>query len=114
MTMTAADIDGVTYAVGSVMLPDAETATSAIQAMKTALVSNMQGVVRREKTGDDAVGKYIEIEALSKSPNPTQRLLIAHFYAHKQYAYQVIVSGPVKKVSPDQVELFMTSFKADG
>lgn len=114
MTMTAAEIDGVTYAVGNAMLPDGDLATRAATAMKLALVANMQGVVRREKSVDDANGRHIELDALGKLQGATQRLLIARFYTYKQNAYQVIVSGPEKKVSADQVEVFMTSFKPEG
>ena len=51
MTMTAAEVDGVTFAVGTAELPDAAQAATALAAMKTAMVRNLAGTVRQERLG---------------------------------------------------------------
>ncbi|MET0855698.1 MAG: hypothetical protein ABWY27_03010, partial [Telluria sp.] len=50
MTMTAADITGTTFAVGSAEAPDAAKAQAALGAMKTALVRNIGATITKEKT----------------------------------------------------------------
>ena len=121
MTMTAAEVDGVTFAVGSVELPDAAKAQLAVKAMKTALISNIHGTVLHEKATDSTSNKggaiqtnsSIDLEAVGTPANGRPRLLVARFVAHNQYAYQVLVTGSQKAVSRDQVDTFMTSFKVE-
>ncbi|MEO8598312.1 MAG: hypothetical protein ABI656_00610, partial [bacterium] len=52
MSMTAAEVDGVTFAVGVIALPDAASAPRALQAMKLALVRNINGSIESEKIND--------------------------------------------------------------
>lgn len=124
MTMTAAEIDGVTFAVGSVVLPDTAQAQAALNAMKTALVKNIGGTILHEKssataqaTGDSTTQTTsIEIEA-SGTPSANSggqpRLLFARFVAKQQRVYQAIVVGKEKAVSREAVDTFLTSFKPD-
>ena len=119
MTMLAAEVDGVTYAVGSIDLPDAAQAKVAIEAMKTAMVKNIRGTVLHEKAADLGAGSagagqgssMIELDALGTPPNGRPRLLLARFVAHHQHAYQVIVTGARKSVAREQADTFLTSFK---
>ena len=50
MTMTAVDVDGTMFAVGSAEAPDAAKAQAALGAMKTALVRNIGATVTKEKS----------------------------------------------------------------
>ena len=45
MTMTAAEVDGVVYAVGTARAPDIANAEAALEAMQTALVANIDGTI---------------------------------------------------------------------
>jgi hypothetical protein len=107
MTMMAAEIDTVTYAVGSVELADEGAAKIAVLAMKTAMVRNINGTVLHEKSA----GSTTDLEASGKSNSGAPRLLIARFVSNNQRAYQIIVTGPAKAIAREQVDTFMTSFK---
>lgn len=114
MTMTAAEVDGVTFAVGSAELPDAAKSQIALNALKTALVKNIGGTLRHEKASDpSATPTTIDIEAVGSAvPGSDQaRLLIARFVAKDRHVYQLVVAGKEKSVSRDAVDTFLTSFK---
>ena len=118
MTMTAVDIDGVTFAVGSAEAPDAAKATAALGAMKTALVRNIGATITKEKSsaaasaanGNSAQGASIDIEATGVQ-NGTPMKLVGHFESRNKRFYQVIVMGKQKALSPEQTDQFMSSFK---
>jgi hypothetical protein len=108
MTMTASDVDGVTFAVGSAVLPDATQAPKALNAMKTALVRNIGGAITQEKSSAaGAVPTVIEIEASGAE----SRLLLARFIAKENRIYQAVVVGKDKAVSREAADMFFTSFK---
>ncbi|MDY7576495.1 hypothetical protein [Actimicrobium sp. CCI2.3] len=107
MTMMAAEIDTVTYAVGSVDLADDNAAKLAVLAMKTAMVRNINGTILREKSA----GSTTDLEASGAPTGGPVRLLIARFISKNQRAYQIIVTGPEKAIAREQVDTFMTSFK---
>lgn len=114
MTMTAAEADGVTFAVGSAQLPEPAKAQAALQAMKTALVNNIGGTVRHEKSAAAAGVASIDIEAAGTSNaagGGQPMLLFARFAAKDRWIYQAVVIGRGKAVSRDAVETFFTSFK---
>lgn len=112
MTMTATEVDKVTFAVGAAELPDASQAPKALESMKTALVKNIGGAIRQEKAG----AGMIQIEA---SGQPTRSsggqpiLLLARFVAKGKYIYQVVVVGSEKAVSREAADTFFSSFKPD-
>jgi hypothetical protein len=118
MTMTAADVNGTTFAVGSAEAPDAEKAQAALEAMKTALVRNIGATITKEKTAAaasaNAAGSSqsaaIDIEAAGVQ-NGTPMKLVGHFEARNKRFYQVIVMGKAKDVSEEQTEQFISSFK---
>lgn len=98
MTMTAAEVEGVTFAVGSAVLPDASQGGHALAAMKTALARNIgAAVVSDHPNGVEAKGKNL--------------LLIGHFAAREQRVYQVIVVGKENQVQREAADTFLTSFK---
>lgn len=108
MTMTAADVDGVTFAVGSAVLTDAAQASKALNAMKTALVRNIGGTLKQEKSSAaGAVPIVIDIEASGTD----SRLLLARFMAKENRIYQAVVAGKEKTVSRDAADTFFTSLK---
>jgi hypothetical protein len=118
MTMTAVQINGATFAVGSAEAPDADKAEAALAAMKTALVRNIGATVTSEKVGKaaSAAGNVksrsaaIDIEATGMQKGQPMRL-VGHFESRNKRFYQVIVMGPAKSVPQDQVDMFMSTFK---
>ncbi|MES2760487.1 MAG: hypothetical protein V4693_24200 [Pseudomonadota bacterium] len=118
MTMTAVDIDGTTFAVGSAEAPDAAKAQAALDAMKTALVRNIGAKVTKEKASAAATAgpagstqrATIDIEATGVR-NGAPMKLVGHFEARDKRFYQVIVMGKEKAMGPEQVDQFISSFK---
>jgi hypothetical protein len=116
MTMTAAEVDGVTFAIGSAQLPDPATVQPALNAMKTAMVRNIGGTIRREKSSASTASPIpsTEIEALgtpAAKPGGQPMLLMARFVARNQRVYQVVVLGREQAVSREAAETFFASFK---
>jgi hypothetical protein len=118
MTMTASEIDGTIFAVGSAEAPDAATAQSAVASMKTALVRNIGATVTSEKAASSATAgnatasqrTAIDIEATGMR-NGTPTRLLGHFEARDKRFYQVIVMGKANAIAPEQADQFISSFK---
>ena len=118
MTMTAAQVDGTMFAVGTAVAPDADKAEAALTAMKTALVKNIGATIKSEKAGKASAmagakaarSAAIDIEATG-TQNGTPMRLIGHFESRDKRFYQVVVMGKEKDVSKENVEQFMSSFK---
>lgn len=105
MTMTAVQVDGAMFAVGTGEAPDAAQAQAALDAMKTALVKNIGATVTKETR---TAG--IDIEATGvQGGKPMQ--LVGRFVAHGRRFYQVIVMGPKSDMSAEQTDMFLSSFK---
>lgn len=107
MTMTAAEVDGVTFAVGTAELADAAKAASAVVAMKTALLKNIKGTVRREAAASAGSNVSFELEAAGEQ----QRVLFARFLNRDRRVYQVLVTGKETAVPREAVDTFLASFK---
>ena len=118
MTMTATDVDGSTFAIGSALLPDTASAPAALAAMKIALTNNMAGSVNGGKpalmpaesgsiTGDKT---DIPVEARGMQ-NGTPILLVGRLVAKGQRIYQVIVVAKENQVSRENIDMFLASFK---
>jgi len=118
MTMTAAQVDGITFAVGSAQAPDAAQAQAALGAMQTALIRNIGATVKSQKTsasakagaGASTASATIDVDALGTQKGIPMRL-IAHFESRNKHFYQVIIMGPEKSISKENVEMFMSTFK---
>ena len=114
MTMTAVDIDGTTFAVGSAEAPDAALAAAAVGAMKTALVRNIGATVTKEKSSAAATtstqSTSIDIEAKGVQKGAPMKL-VGHFESRDKRFYQVIVMGKETSLSPQQTDQFISSFK---
>jgi hypothetical protein len=118
MTMTAAQVDGSTFAVGTAEAPDADQAEAALVAMKTALIKNIGATVNSEKVGKSSVvtgassarSAAIDIRATG-SQNGVPMILVGHFESRNKRFYQVIVMGKEKELSKENIDMFMSSFK---
>ncbi|MGV7208393.1 hypothetical protein ACLB1G_11130 [Oxalobacteraceae bacterium A2-2] len=98
MAMTAAEVEGVTFAVGSAVLPDASLAGHAVDAMKTALVRNIGGTLVSDHDNT--------IEAKGKTMQ-----LIGHFAYRDGRVYQAVVVGKAGEVQREAADTFLASFK---
>jgi hypothetical protein len=110
MTMTAAEVDDVVFAVGSAPLADAAQAPAALQAMQTALVRNIGAAVTSQAAAADGAGSTVNVEAKGMR-NGQSTLLIGRFIARERRVYQVVVIGPERHVNREQVAMFLDSFK---
>jgi hypothetical protein len=128
MTMTAAEIDHITFGVGSAKLADAKQAQAVLSLMKNTMVHNINGVISKESMQRIDSVLMIDIDAatvLTSAPpsgsrdiNPlkskAQRMrLRARFIARDERVYQVVVIGRDQAIPPEAVEMFLTSFKFD-
>ncbi|WP_312518998.1 hypothetical protein [Massilia sp.] len=105
MTMTAAEVDGVTFAVGSATAPDAARAQAALPAMRRALLRNIGAADSSDAPAKDG----LQVDAGgSSNGRPVQ--LNGRFVARGARMFQVIVLGKPGAAPPEQVEQFLTSF----
>jgi hypothetical protein len=115
MTMTAAEVDGATFAVGTAQAPDAARAQAALDAMKLALLRNIgagatTSEARASASTATSSSASSDVDATGSGQGRPVRL-VGHFEAHGTRFYQVIVLDQGKAVPPEQVEQFLTSFK---
>ncbi len=122
MTMTAAEVDGVTFAVGTAELPDATQAQVSLGAMKTALLNNIRGKIKQEKvltmandqsaaSGKLAVTEIEATGAAGPATNGQPRVLFARFVAKDKRVYQIVATGPEKAVAREAIDTYFSSFK---
>jgi hypothetical protein len=109
MTMTAAEVEGAMFAVGTGVAPDAAQAQAAVAAMKTALVRNIAAKVERESTAAAGTNTAVDIDA-SGSANGQPMKLRGHFEARGKRFYQVIVMGKASAMSAERTDQFISSF----
>lgn len=112
MTMTAAEIDGVTFAVGVAELADAAQSTKALESMRTALVNNIGGNPRETKIPGSVglVDRTLDVTATGAARGQPL-LLMARLMAKGKRVYQVLIIGPEKDIGAENAETFFSSFK---
>lgn len=111
MTMTAAEIDGVTFAVGAAELSDAAQTPKALESMRTALINNIGGTVRDTPVPGKADGDHgLDVSAAGVARGQPM-MLMARLVAKDKRIYQVLIVGGDKAVTPENIETFFTSFK---
>jgi hypothetical protein len=98
MNMTATEINGASFALGSAAVADPAKREQALQAMQTAMVRNINGVVATEI---EAIGR------IGKSDEPI--VLAARFANSGQWVVQAIVVGPQKNVPREVIDTFLGS-----
>ncbi|WP_034301148.1 hypothetical protein [Herbaspirillum sp. RV1423] len=112
MTMTAAEIDGVTFAVGVAELADAAQTSKALASMRTALLNNIGGSPSQTAIPGRVTdsNQIIDVAATGVARGQTM-LLMARLTAKDKRIYQVLIVGPEKAISTENAETFFTSFK---
>lgn len=122
MTMTATEVDGITFAIGSAELSEATQAQTSLAAMKTAMVNNIRGAIRHEKTatmpqsqtagaGMLAYTEILASGAADAATNGQPRVLFARFFAKERHVYQLVVTGREDTVQRDVVDTYFSSFR---
>jgi hypothetical protein len=112
MSMTAAEVHGALFAVGSTELSSPALVQPALDAMKTAMVRNIGGTIASDKTVPGPM-PYNEVVANgSRNGRPVQ--LNARFAARKQRVYQAVVIGAPQDVPAEAIDTFLSSFKPGG
>ncbi|MCA1246901.1 hypothetical protein [Massilia sp. MS-15] len=104
MTMTAAEVEGTTFAIGTAVAPDAALAHATLPAMRQALLRNIGAVDKA--TSETAA---LTVDALGKSQGGPVRL-VGRFLARDTRMYQVIVVGKPDAMPPEQTAQFLSSF----
>lgn len=104
MQMTAADVEGVSFAVGSARVDDASKIPGVLAAMQKGMLSNIHGIPDEKQSGKDIV-------AFGNLQNGQPVKLVGRFVARGAWVYQVIIIGKEKSLTPEVVDTFMTSFK---
>jgi hypothetical protein len=114
MTMTAAEVDDILFAVGEAQAGDAQAASAGLAAMQTALVRNIDGTVTRRtdasSSANGATRISREVDVTGKRNGKPVRM-VARFEARGSSLYQVVVVGPAASLKPEQTEQFIGSFK---
>lgn len=106
MTMTAAEVEGTMFAVGTTELADAAQAKDIARSMQAAMVRNIAGTISKETPHADGV----ELEAHGAS-NGRPMQLHGKFLSRGKRAYQVVVIGPERAVDAENIDTFIRSFK---
>jgi len=113
MSMTAAEVDGLTFAVGTAELPDAAAATRALEAMRTALLNNIGGQAQGTPTWPgktDGLVRIQDIDAHGVARGRPLRL-VARLAARDRRVYQILIVGDEKAITDENIETFFSSFK---
>lgn len=114
MTMRAAEVENVTFAVATAELPDAAQAQAVLQVMKNTMVGNIGGIVRQEKSKRE--GAFLIIDLIAGPPagvGSDAKTLHAKFVARDRRVYQVVVVGQEKSIRMEAVDTFLGSFKSE-
>ena len=112
MNMTAAEADGVSFAVATAIIEDEGQRTKALIAMQTAMLRNIQGEIKEKKTVTVKGGATaIQMHATGQAGQAgTPMVLFARFVMHERRVFQVIALGPKEKLSAETADTFLSSF----
>lgn len=110
MSMTAAEVDDVNFAVASAKIADAAQRPAALAAMQAAMLRNIGSAQHSEKAVTLKGGiPATEVVATGRAGNSAVTLH-ARFVMHGEYVYQAIALGPAARLSDETAETFLTSF----
>ena len=112
MNMTAAEADGVSFAVATAIIEDEGQRAKALIAMQTAMQRNIRGEITEKKTVNLKGGATaIQIHATGQASQAgTPLVLFARFVIHESRVFQVIALGPKEKLGAETADTFLSSF----
>ncbi|MDO9192340.1 MAG: hypothetical protein Q7U12_05540 [Undibacterium sp.] len=110
MQMTAADAEGVSFAVGSAKVDDAGKIPGVLQAMQKGMLNNIHGNIDGKVVRDSNPANK-DLIAYGTLQNGQPVKLVARFVSRGAWVYQAVIIGKEKALTPEVVDTFMTSFK---
>ncbi|MCA1325796.1 hypothetical protein [Herbaspirillum sp. alder98] len=113
MHMTAAQTDGITFAVATADLGDAARAATTLDAMRDALLANIgaqQGSPAQLPGKLEGNTRTVDVDAHGAAGGRSQRLLV-RLLARQGRVVQVMMMGDEKSFNNDNIETFFASFK---
>lgn len=110
MQMVAADVDGVSFAVGSAKVSDTNKISGVLDAMQQGMLKNIHAVAEKEKSAASGLSDK-DIVAYGKLANGQPVKFVGRFVSRGAWVYQIVVIGKEKALTPEVVDTFMTSFK---
>lgn len=111
MNMTASEVAGINFAVGSAKLSNPGDAGIVIEAMKKGMINNIQGSLNTNTGQGGNAGNDIEVRGQLKNGDAV--IMAARFITKGPWVYQAVILGPEKAVTRDVIDTFMTSFKTN-
>jgi hypothetical protein len=112
MQMTAADVDGISFAVGSAKVADASKIPGVLDAMQLGMLNNIHGVPENESSpASDHSSK--DLVAYGRLANGQPVKFVGRFLSRGAWVYQIVIIGKDKSLTPEVVDTFMTSFKTN-
>lgn len=114
MTMTAAEVDGATFAVGVAELAGAMQAPRALESIRIALINNIGGNLQQaEVPGRPPMAdSTLDMTATGVARGQPLRLM-ARLVARDKRVYQILIIGNDEAMTRENAETFFTSFKTD-
>lgn len=110
MKMTAAEVDDITFAVGTAVLADSSQAQAALPAMRHALLRNIGAPDTGVLQPNDLL---LDIDAAGHANGRPVRI-VGRFVAKGARVYQLVVMGSPGRIPVEQTAQFLGSFKPIG
>ena len=110
MSMTAAEVDDVNFAVASAKISDPAQRQAALAAMQAAMLRNIGSGQHSEKAVMLKGGVPATEVVASGKAGATSLVLHARFAVHGERVYQAIALGPAAKLSDEAADTFLSSF----
>jgi hypothetical protein len=111
MKMQAAKVDDINFAVGFFQTDNNSDKAKLLAAMKTGMLKNIQGKEVIEGDKNQNPSNKSHITAVGKLASGGNVKMVAQFVSQGPWLYQVVVMGDEKQLTPEVVDMFMTSFK---
>jgi hypothetical protein len=111
MYMTATEVNGLSFAIGSISIDDTAKHADALLAMQTAMIRNIKGEVRTQKPvkleGNVVANEIVVSGRIGNANMPV--LMAARFASKGTWVVQAVVVGPEKNLSGEVIDTFLGS-----
>lgn len=113
LSMTAAEVDDVSYAVASARIADASQRKAALAAMQAAMLRNIGSEKHQQRAVVlDGGVPAVEVVAAGRAGRDRRPVAMhARFAEHGERIYQAIALGPGERLSAEAADTFLSSFK---
>ena len=108
LTMNAAEVRGISFAVGSLQVDEPGQAGIVMQAMRNGLLANIRSQPAKAQTLAD--GSLI---AHGSTADGRPLKMAARFVSHGNWVYQVVAIGPEQALTQELSDSFLGSFHAN-